>query len=268
MQRKTAQIGKRTMSTAVSTITTPVTVVLGDLPGWYPRLVYRTTAPIPVTISADGFLALTVRGEQRVGAMVTPQGHPEPVVYLGGELPSQPWTIQEGWQPAGMPKGVISEVVEADVVALSWQDGELVGYVATAWLDRPYRPMERFDLPVRQAAATTQVGCRVLEALTHRTPIPGCGGPLRSLTVVVDDTTALQAAGWTPVDWLTIRTNTWGRLYQLSHCLESVAYPLLGEAIVGEVVVHDLEALNPDDLSLLPGDVRNALEFALRTMPD
>ena len=70
------------------------------------------------------------------------------------------------------------------------------------------------------------------------------------------------------MDWLGVRSNTWARLNGLSHCLEAVAYPLLGEAIVSEVIVHDLEALNPDDLSLLPSDVRNALEFALRTMPD
>ena len=257
------------MSTAVSTITTPVTVVLGDLPGWFQRLVYRTTEPIPVTISPDGrFLTLTVRGEQRVGAIVTPEGHPEPVVYLGGGLPLQPWTDEDGWQPADMPQGVVSEAVETDVVALSWQDGELVGCVATVWLDRSYRYLERFDLPVRQASVTTQVRCRVLEALTDRTPIPGCGGPLRTLNVVVDDISALRAAGWQAVDWLDIRANVWGRLNELSHCLESVAYPLLGEAVLSDVIVHDLVALNPDDLPLLPRDVRDALEFALRTMPD
>lgn len=165
MQHKTEQMGNAEMSTAVSNNTTPVTVILGDLHGWYPRLVYRTTVPIPVTISTEGFLALTVRGKQQVGALVTPKGYPEPVVYLGGELPSQPWTIEEGWQPADMPPGVISEVVETDVVALSWQDGELVGYVATVWLARAYRHLERLDLPVRQAGATRQVVCRVLEAL-------------------------------------------------------------------------------------------------------
>jgi hypothetical protein len=257
------------MSTAVSTITTPVTVILGDLPGWYPRLVYRTTEPIPVAISPDGrFLTLTVRGEQRVGAIVTPEGHPEPVVYLGGELPPQPWTDEEGWQPADMPQGVGSEVVETDVVALSWHDGELVGYCATVWLDRSYRHLERFDLPVREADATSQVGCRVLEALTLRAPFNGSGGPLRALNVVVDDISAFRAAGWQAVDWLDFRANVWGRLYELSHCLESVAYPLLGEAVLSEVIVHDLVALNPDDLSLLPSDVRNGLECALLTMPD
>lgn len=46
-----------------------------------------------------------------------------------------------------------------------------------------------------------------------------------------------------------------------------MAYPLLGEAVLTEVIVHDLVALNPDDLPLLPRDVRDALEFALRTMP-
>lgn len=257
------------MSTSVSTITTPVTVVLGDLPGWFPRLVYRTIEPIPVTVSADGrFLTLAVRGEQRVGAVVTPSGHPEPVVYLGGDLPAQPWTIEEGWQPADMPQGVISEALETLVLALSWQDRELVGYFRTVWLDRPYGSMERFDLPAQQVGAATQVGCRVLETMTDRIPTPGCGGPLRSLTVAVDDASALRAAGWESPDWLAIRADAWGRLNELSHCLEAVAYPLLGEAIVGQVIVHDLDSLKPDDLPLLPSDVRDALEFALRTMPD
>ena len=126
------------MSTAsTTTIETTVTVVLGHLPGWFPRLVYRSTGPVPVTISADGrFLTLSMRGEQLVGAIVTPDGHAEPVVYLGGGLPVQPWTLDEGWQPVDMPRGVISEVVETDVLALSWQDGELVGCYGTVWLDR------------------------------------------------------------------------------------------------------------------------------------
>lgn len=151
-----------------------------------------------------------VRGEQRVGAIITPEGHPEPVVYLGGELPPQPWTDEDGWQPADMPQGVVSEVVETDVVALSWHDGELVGYVATVWLDRSYRHLERFDLPVQQADVTSQVGCRVLEALTLRAPFTGSGGPLRTLNVVVDDISAFRAAGWQAVDWLDIRAKRLG----------------------------------------------------------
>ena len=258
------------MSTAsTTTIETTVTVVLGHLPGWFPRLVYRSTGPVPVTISADGrFLTLSMRGEQLVGAIVTPDGHAEPVVYLGGGLPVQPWTLDEGWQPVDMPRGVISEVVETDVLALSWQDGELVGCYGTVWLDRVFRPMERLELPSQQVDVPTHVRCRVLQSVDDRVPLPGCGGALRHMVVAVDDLADLPAAEWTPADWVAISSRAWRSLNDLSQCIESVTFPLLGNAILGEVIVHDVEALNKDDLHLLPSDVRHGLEFALLTMPD
>ncbi len=263
------------MSTAsTTTIETTVTVVLGHLPGWFARLVYRSTGPVPVTISADRrFLTLSMRGEQMVGAIVTPEGLSEPVVYLGGGLPVQPWTLDEGWQSVDMPRGVISEVVETDVLALSWQDGELVGRYGTVWLDRVFRPMERLELPSQQVDGPTHVRCRVLQSADDKVPLPGCGGALRHMVVAVDDLADLPTierttVEWTPADWVAISSCAWRSLNDLSQCIESVTFPLLGNAILGEVIVHDVEALNKDDLHLLPSDVRYGLEFALLTMPD
>lgn len=255
------------METTITSITSPITVVLGDLHGWHPRLVYRSTAPVPVSFSADGrFLTVTVRGEQRVGPVVTPEDYPQPVVYLGGELPRDPWTESEGWHPADMPQGVVSDVVETDVLALVWVDGGLTGYAKSVWLDRAFRPMERFTLPVSGPLQPTPgVACRVLEAGLD--PFQD-GNGMRMLVVTVDDPQPLAQHGWHPQHWLAVGQQAWADLRAVSECIESVSYPLLGDAILASVEVHDLTALDPESLILLPQDVRVCLEITLRTMPD
>ena len=254
------------MSTAVRTTVTPVTVIIGDLHGWNPRQVFRSAAPVPVTFGATGrFLTLTVRGEERLGAVLTPEGHPEPVVYIGGRLPRDPWTADEGWLPTEMPLGVTGEMVETDVLAVAWTAGILTRYSRTVWLDRAYRPLERFPLPAGPATGLTQdVPCRVLEA----SPAMGPEEEDRaSLVVVVDDAETLQAADWQQVEWPGVSTTHWVELEALSRCVESVAAPLLGHALLKEVIVHDLPALQPRSLPLLPRDVRDGLEITLHAMP-
>ena len=266
MHHEIEKTGISEMSTAVRTTVTPITVILGDLHGWNPRQVFRSAYPVPVTFGATGrFLTLTVRGEERLGAVLTPEGHPEPVVYIGGRLPRDPWTADEGWLPTEMPLGVTGEMVETDVLAVAWTAGVLTRFNRTVWLDRAYRPMERFLLPVEPANdITLDVPCRVLEA----SPAMGPEEEDRaSLVVVVDDAETLQAADWQQVEWPGVSTAHWVELEALSRCVESVAAPLLGHALLKEVIVHDLPALQPRSLPLLPRDVRDGLEIALHAMP-
>lgn len=250
-----------------SAMSGPTTVVFGDLTGWRSRLVYRSTASAAVTVSRDGrFASVPVRGEQRVGALVTPAGHPELVVYLGGDLPEQPLSPQDGWEPADMPTGVVAEMVETDVLAVAWQGNRLVGYCRTVWLDRTYRPMERFSMPVSQPLdGPATVSCRVLEA--DRDPFLQ-GSQTPCLVVSVQDAAPLVEQGWELQDWIAVRSLTWRDLDALSHCIEVKAHPLLGEAILAEVVVHDLMVMDIDSLPLLPRDVRDGLERALVAIPD
>ena len=254
------------MSTAVRTTVTPVTVILGDLHGWNPRQVFRSAAPVPVTFGAsERFLTLTVRGQERLGAVLTPEGHPVPVVYIGGKPALDQWTVEEGWLPTDMPLGVTGEIVQTAVIALSWTAGILTCYQRTVWLDRAYRPMERFPLPAGPATGLTQdVPCRVLEA----SPAMGPGEEdCAYLVVIVDDARSLEDAGWQQVDWPEVCTSNWVELEALSRCIESVAAPLLGHALLKEVIVHDLPGLQPRSLPLLPRDVRDGLEIALHAMP-
>ncbi len=248
-----------------TTTRTSVTLVLGDITGWQRRLVYRSAGPVEVTVSGDGrFARLPVRGEQRVGALVTPEGH-QPVVYLGPDLPGRPLNHAQGWRPVDMPVGVISDAVQTTVLALAQQDGTLVGYCKTVWARRPYRPMERFDLPVSNPMdSPTTVLCRVLRAGAD----PFQSAPDKHyLVVAVDDSKALLQHGWEPQEWVNLLAQDWSDLDALSHCIETESLPLLGTAIISRVTLRDLEHLDAAALHLLPADVREGLERALIGMP-
>lgn len=254
-------------NTTTTEVLTQVTVIMGDLAGWRARLVYRSIGQVRLQVSPDRRLAgLTVDGQRRVGAVVTPHGAGEPVVYLGEALPAQPWGLHNGWVPADMPAGVVAEVVQVDVMAVYWAGQDLCGCAGSVWLPRTYRPMERFDLPVADLmGAPVTVPCRVLEASPGVLWQDGWSDP--QIVVAVDDPTVLIAHGWEPA-WVEMRCGTWSALEALSRCLQTIAHPLLGAALVEEVAVHDLTHLDAEALVLLPADVRDALERALLAMPD
>lgn len=250
-----------------SETTSNMTIVLGDLTGWHPRLVYRTVQPRPVDFSDCGdFAQLDVRGVQRVGAVVTPEDSVEPVVYLGPSLPTQPLTAAEGWEPVDMPAGVVAEPVEIDVVAITVDGEQVSGWANAVWLPRHYRPMERIQLPIGNLVGEplAAVPARVLEA----SRIVFQDGPSDSMVVVVDDPAVLVAAGWVPQSWVGLRAEDWAVLHALSHSIETHAVGLLNSAITMDVTVHDLAGMDIDALVLLPRDVRDGLERALISMPD
>lgn len=239
-----------------------VTLVMGDISGWGPRLVYRSVQPALMELSVDGrFAALPLQGHRTVCSVVTPEGQLEPVLYAGPCLPAQPPTLADGWAQADMPAGVISQATFTDVLMLAWDGESVSGYCSSLWLDRPYRPMERFDLPVgNPLEATTNVPCRVLEA--------GAGGidggvAVPYLVVTADTEESELFAHWESQEWIQIRQHAWMELRDLSGCVEAVSHPLRGTALLAEVRVHDLLSLNAESLTLLPMDVRDGLERTL-----
>ena len=255
-------------NTTTTEVRTQVTVIMGDLTGWRARLVYRSTSRVPLQVSPDGRLAaLTVDGQPRVGAVVTPHSAGEPVVYLGEALPDQPWGPHNGWTPADMPTGVVSDAVQVNVLAVCGPDQHLRGHVRSVWLPRTYRPMERFDLPVVDPIGLpVTVPCRVLEATPGVLWQDGWADP--QIVVAVEDPTPLAVHGWQELAWVQMRARAWTALDGLSRCLQTTAHPLLGGALVQDVVVHDLTSLDAEALVLLPRDVRDALERTLLAMPD
>ena len=243
------------------------TVVLGDLRGWRTRLVYRSVGPVVSTVSDDGrFCTILVPGGEQVAAVITPAGHPEPVVYLGADVPDQPWTSADGWVPADMPRGVVGNPVRTDVLALTWSAGQVSGYAKSVWLDRAYRPMERFSLPVSSPGEqTATVACRVLEVGVDPF-LQEAEAPY--LIVGVADADPLREHGWEEQAWVGIRAAHWMDLDGLSRCIESKAYGCMDAAILGEVVLHDILSMDIAVLPMLPRDVRDGLERTLLAMPD
>lgn len=250
-----------------SDMTANLTIVLGDLTGWYARLVYRTIEPRPINLSACGrFAQLDLGGVRMVGAIVTPVDSPEPVVHFRSFMPTEPLTAADGWQPTEMPTGVNAELVELEVLALAMDGAQIRGWANTVWLPRHYRPMERMQLPTSQPmdGPLVEVEARVLEAMFNKFG----DVPDDCLVVAIDDPATLDAAGWAPQTWVNLRAHEWTALHGMTQSIESHAVGVFNSAFTTHVTVHDLMGMDMDALKLLPRDVRDALERALVAMPD
>lgn len=170
---------------------------MGDLTGWHPWLVYRSTAPIQVTIDPTGATArLAIRGQRQVGAIATPTGQTEPR-DLPREFPAPATACRQPRVGARRHAGrcalrtgrghvlVVSETTDTD---------DPVGYASTVWLPRIYRPMERLQLRLTSVFdPEVVVDARVLEVTAIRFQANPGGTP--SVVVAVDDLQPAADAG-------------------------------------------------------------------------
>jgi hypothetical protein len=242
----------------------PLIVVFGELHDPTGRAIYKSLRPVPVEFSADGWFArLDVAGHTMTGRVL--KAHtPQPVVYLGH--PASPVTLglSDGWTHVEVPLGgALNEPCLARVIALTRNGDDLVCYTRIQWVDQLRLPMGR----MRLLTGDPLVNDATIPARVVALPkaIPFTAPPL---VVAVDDVEPLRDQGWDPYLPDVLEGLEWAELEGLTHCLESRSMALLGQILLGEVIVHNLLRLDLEALMFLPRGIRDGLEQALLALPD
>lgn len=226
----------------------------------------REIAPEDVRLSVDGQYAHFDVGPVPVSGPVISRENDEHVTVLVDqaipEWVTGPVLADWGWhQLSEVPRPARYPFpVDILVLSMNWA-GAFEGWSRSHWLDGAVRPMQRFELPVAPDASE-RISVRILETGTdqHGVGYAVAFAPEREQI----DGLHLVSKGWRSEPWVRIRRKSWMDLADLSDCIETHVVTALRSPIITDVTIHDLNAINGETFSLLPADVRDALESALQ----